>query len=143
MRATIIHNIERRFGFYADLVQQIDDETIKASLDVPKHRSLGSHLWCVVGTRESYAKAIAAGEEMRGWSSSASTLDRAELADKLDASATTLLAAVRAVSEWTPQRERLLATVAEHEVMHEGQIIRLMFGMEKELPASCSWAACG
>ena len=142
MRATVIENLERRIGFYADLVQEIDDETIKAPLDVPKHHSVALHLWCVVGTRESYAKAIAAGE-MQGWSSSATKLDRAEFIDKLHTSGAGLLDAVRSVRDWTPQRERLLAEVAEHEVMHEGQIIRVMFGLEKELPASCSWAVCG
>lgn len=142
MRATVIENLERRFGFYADLVEQADDETLKASLDIPRHRSLALHLWCVVGTRESFAKAIEAGE-MQGWSSSASKLDRAEFIDKLQTSATALLDAVHSVREWTPQRERLLAQVAEHEVMHEGQIIRLMFGLEKELPESCGWAVCG
>ena len=142
MRTTVIENLERRIGFYADLVQEIDDETIKAPLDVPRHRSVAMHLWCVVGTRESYAKAIAAGE-MQGWSSSATKLDRAEFIDKLHTSSAALLDAVRSVRDWTPQRERLLAEVAEHEVMHEGQIIRVMFGLEKELPASCSWAVCG
>lgn len=142
VRATVIENLERRFGFYADLVAQSDDETLKAPLDVPRHRSLALHLWCVVGTRESFAKAIAAGE-MQGWSSSAKKLDRAEFIDKLQTSAAALLDAVHSVREWTPQRERLLAQVAEHEVMHEGQIIRLMFGLEKELPESCSWAVCG
>lgn len=142
MRTTVIESLKRRIGFYADLVQEIDDETIRAPLDVPKHRSVALHLWCVVGTRESYAKAIAAGE-MQGWSSSATKLDRAEFIDKLHTSGAALLDAVRSVRDWTPQRERLLAEVAEHEVMHEGQIIRVMFGLEKELPASCSWAVCG
>lgn len=38
-------------------------------------------------------------------------------------------------------RQRL-AQVAEHEVMHEGQIICVMFGLDKPLPASCRWAVC-
>ena len=142
MRDTIVENLTKRLGFYADLVGQVDDATITAELDVPRSRSLGLHLWCIVGTRESYAKAIVVGE-MQGWASSVKKLERDELAAKLAASGRTLLDAIDNVADWTPERDKLLAEVAEHEVMHEGQIIRLMFGLEKPLPSSCSWAVCG
>lgn len=143
MRETIVNNLVNRFGFYADLATQVDDETINAKMDVPQHRSLALHLWCVIGTRESFAKAIEAGQ-MRGWSSSVGNFEREEFIAKLEQSSQTLLDAIESVGEdeWTPARERLLAQVAEHEVMHEGQIIRLMFGLQKPLPSSCSWAVC-
>lgn len=141
MLATVIGNLEQRLGFYADLAAQVDDDTINAELDVPRHRSLGMHLWCVVGARESFARAIEAGR-MQGWSSSVREFKQTEFAAKLASSARTLLEAVRGVAEWTPERERLLAQIAEHEVMHEGQIIRVMFGLEKPLPNSCAWAVC-
>lgn len=141
MRGTVIENLEQRLGFYADLAAQLDDATINADLDVPRHRSLGMHLWCVVGARESFAKAIEAGR-MKGWSSSVKAFNQPEFVAKLAASGEALLRAVRGVGEWTPERDRLLAQVAEHEVMHEGQIIRVMFGLEKPLPESCAWAVC-
>ena len=142
MRDTIVANLAQRFAFYADLVDEADDDAFTAELDVPRSRSLGLHLWCIVGTRESYAKAIAAGE-MQGWASSVTRLERDEFAAKLAVSGQALLDAIKGVSDWTPERDKLLAEVAEHEVMHEGQIIRLMFGLEKTLPSSCSWAVCG
>ena len=141
MREVIVANLRRRFGFYADLAEQVDDENINAELDVAGHRSLGLHLWCVVGARESFAKAIVAGE-MRGWASSVATFSHDEFVAKLAESSRTLLRAIGDVSEWTPERHRLLAEVAEHEVMHEGQIIRVMLGLEKPLPASCQWRVC-
>ena len=141
MRETIIQNLTTRFEFYADLIDQTEDGLLKAQLDVPRNRSLGEHLWCIVGTRESFAKAITAGA-MGGWSSSVKKLEQEEFTTKLAASAHALLAAINGVDDWTPARNRLLAEVAEHEVMHEGQIIRLMFGLEKPLPSSCSWAVC-
>ena len=141
MRDTILANLTKRFEFYADLAKETDDDTINAELDVTRNRSLGLHLWCIVGARESYAKAITAGE-MRGWESSVQKLERDEFVRKLAASSATLLEAIRAVGDWTPARDELLAQVAEHEVMHEGQIIRLMFGLEKPLPSSCAWAVC-
>lgn len=142
MRETIVANLRKRFDFYTDLVAEVDDETINAELAVARNRSLGLHLWCVVGSRESFAKAIAAGE-MAGWSSSVTKFERDQLNAKLVGSSQLLLEAIGAVQAWTPEREQLLAQIAEHEVMHEGQIIRLMFGLEKPLPASCAWAVCG
>ena len=142
MRDVIVANLLKRFDFYAELAAQVDEETISAELDVARHRSLGLHLWCVVGTRESFAKAIAAGK-MEGWGCSVTNLGRDVFVAKLAESSRTLRAAIDAVEQWTPERDRLLAQVAEHEVMHEGQIIRAMFGLEKPLPASCQWTACG
>ena len=142
MRDTIVANLAQRIAFYADLVDQADESDFGAEPEVPRSRSLGLHLWCIVGTRESYAKAIAAGE-MQGWASSVKALERDEFAAKLATSGEALLDAIHGVRDWTPGRDRLLAEVAEHEVMHEGQIIRLMFGLEKPLPSSCSWAVCG
>ena len=141
MRETIIDNLTQRFGFYADLATQVDDDTINAAMDIPRQRSLGQHLWCIVGARESFATAIEAGE-MCGWSSSVTQFERDEFIAKLKQSAQILLAAIDGVGEWTPQRHKLLAQVAEHEVMHEGQIIRLLFGLQKPLPSSCAWAVC-
>ena len=141
MREVIVENLRQRLGFYADLAAQVDDETIKAELGVARHRTLGEHLWCVVGTRESYAKAIAAGE-MRGWACSVGKLSQGEFVAKLAESGRSLLASIEGVAEWTPERDKLLAEVAEHEVMHEGQIIRVMLGLEKPLPDSCHWVVC-
>ena len=142
MRTALIASLEKRLRFYADLAERIDDETVQADLPVPGHRSLGLHLWCVVGARESYAKSIIAGEK-GDWSSSVAELSRGEFIAKLATSGDALLEAVRSVTRWTPERDRLLLEVAEHEVMHEGQIIRLMLGLRKPVPASSSWAVCG
>ncbi len=61
MRQTIIDKLGTRFNAYIDLIQQSDDEVLQQKLDIAKHKSLAEHLWCVVGARESYAKALAAG----------------------------------------------------------------------------------
>ncbi|HJN51194.1 MAG: hypothetical protein QGI68_14800 [Pseudomonadales bacterium] len=60
--------------------------------------------------------------------------------DKLHTSSKAILDIVDAISDWTTAREDLLMRSAEHEVMHEGQIIRHMYGLEKPLPSSFKWA---
>ena len=40
--------------------------------------------------------------------------------------------------EWTPERERLLVTLLEHEVQHHGQLIRYVYANGLSFPASWS-----
>ena len=139
MRTTVAQNLKSRFRSYADLVAQIDDAALEERVDAPKHKSLSEHLWCVIGARESYAKALAAGE-WQGFSCSLTQHGRGDFEQKLESSSRAVLDAIAGVEEWTRAREELLATLSEHEVMHEGQIIRHMYGLERTLPDSWKWA---
>lgn len=139
MRTKVIANLEARFEAYADLIAAADDALIGQKIDVPKHKSLGDHLWCVVGSRESYGRALVAGG-WQGFACSMKQFSRDDFAVQLDASARDLVAAIKGVADWTPAREALLADLYEHEVMHEGQIIRHMYALERTLPASWKWA---
>lgn len=47
---------------------------------------------------------------------------------------------IDAVVEWDDARTELLLTLNEHEVMHEGQIIRHMYGLGYEIPVSVKWS---
>lgn len=139
VRETIVRNLRKRIQSYADLIAAIDSADLGARLAVPKDKSVAEHLWCIVGARESYAVALAAGE-WQGFSCSLATHDRASFEQALAASGEALLAAIAGVDQWSSSREELLAAVSEHEVMHEGQVIRHMYGLGRELPASWRWA---
>lgn len=139
MRAKIVENLKARFGAYADLIAAADDALIAAKVDVPKHKTLGDHLWCVVGSRESYGRALVA-DGWQGFACSMNAFSRDDFVAKLDASGRDLLAVIDGVTDWTPAREALLADFYEHEVMHEGQIIRHVYALERTLPASWRWA---
>jgi len=113
--------------------------TAATRLDVSKDKSVAEHLWCIVGSRESYARALAVGE-WQGFACSITAYTHADFARALAASAEQVLTAVRGVSEWSVAQDALLAALAEHEVMHEGQIIRHMYGLDRPLPSSWRWA---
>lgn len=51
------------------------------------------------------------------------TYDRESFQLALASSGHILIATINAVSNWSPERDELLAAIAEHEVMHEGKII--------------------
>jgi hypothetical protein len=139
MRETIIENLKTRFQAYSDLIAEIDAGDLSAKLDIPKDKSVAEHLWCIVGARESYAKALISGE-WRGYSCSMSKVNREDFDRSLASSGQALLAAIQGVSEWSSGHDELLAAVSEHEVMHEGQIIRHMYGLGRGLPESWRWA---
>ena len=58
----ITSKLSARFDAYDDLMAGVDDALLQEKIQAHKHKSLAEHLWCVVGARESYARAIAAGE---------------------------------------------------------------------------------
>jgi hypothetical protein len=65
---------------------------------------------------------------------------RADFEAFLASSSAAVCEAIDAVGEWTAHRDELLASLYEHEVMHEGQIIRHMYALQKTLPSSWRWA---
>ena len=139
MQNTVIERLLKRFDAYADLAALIDADQLKQKIDLPRHKSLTDHLWCVVGARESYSKAIDQGV----WSGFACSMQSFEVEDfqaHLQNSALAASDTINAITDWTPERASLLATFAEHEVMHEGQIIRHMYALEQSLPESWVWA---
>lgn len=139
MRTTIINNIKMRMQSYTDLISEIVSSDLNEKLGVPKSKSLAEHLWCIVGSRESYANALTVGQ-WQGFSCSMKKYDQCDFELALISSGEALIAAIESISEWSPERDQLLASIAEHEVMHEGQIIRHMYGLGRTLPASWKWA---
>ncbi len=139
MRSTLVRNLEQRFRSYSDLIESVDDTTLCERLATPKNKSLAEHLWCVVGARESFAKAIRSGA-WSGFGCSVDKQDRDAFAEKLESSARAMSEAIASVDAWTDARNEFLVSISEHEVMHEGQIIRHMYGLEKSLPDSWKWA---
>jgi hypothetical protein len=139
VRDRVITNLRQRFASYADLVDGLDDEALVEQVDVPKHKSIQQHLWCVVGARESYARALRAGR-WNGFACSMSAYSKDDFSTSLESSSREVLDALAAIENWTAEHDELLASLAEHEVMHEGQIIRHVYGVGGTLPSSWKWA---
>jgi hypothetical protein len=128
------------FRLYSDLVAALPAGALALDLaGLPSNR-IGQQLWCVVGARESYARAIAAGT-WRGFACglpSAQTGDPAAVASHLDRTAAEVEAVLAdGALAWTDGHERLLVTLLEHEVQHHGQLIRYLYG--NGLPIPPSW----
>lgn len=139
MHQVVIKHLQDRFQSFVDLAAQISEVELHEALEVPGSKNLSTHMWCIIGARESYTKALIAGS-WAGFDCSLSEFTPTSIQDGLRASAEAFNEAIKTIDDWTPEREELLVMLLEHEVMHEGQIIRLWYALEHELPASIKWA---
>lgn len=126
---------------YADLLSFISETNLASKLPNLPSNTFGQQLWCVVGARESYTKAIAAGN-WQGFSCSLkndSIYVRAEVTAALQRSANELNGMLSKIESLTDGQYSLTFQLLEHEVQHQGQLIRYLYGLKLGVPAS--WKA--
>lgn len=126
--------LDKAFRLTHDLVAHFDDSFLLLDLPgLPSNRA-GGQLWCIVGARESYIRAIESG----GWQgfscSLAAPLDRQSVLDVLEATRKRLNAFD--FSDLTDVQTDLAFTLVEHEVQHHGQLIRYVYGNGLAFPES-------
>lgn len=140
MREMVLNNIHARFSSVLDIVNSLPPESYTAYLNVAKNKSVGDHIWCIVGARESYSQSLIEGQ-WAGFSCSLdSTENPTEAVEKLTASVAVFEKAISGIEDWTGEREALLLSLLEHEATHEGQLIRHLLALGESLPASVKWA---
>lgn len=110
------------------LAAQLTSEQLKSHNGVAPSNSIGAQFWCVVGARESYARAFEAGA-WQGFSCSLSEPEvPASVQAALAASQAGLQAALAAATQpWDEARQRILFDLLEHEAQHQGQLIRYFY----------------
>ena len=132
----LIEQLRTAFGLTGDLVQGLPDNAFKLKLDKLPSNTIGQQLWCMVGARESYLKAI----ENGAWSGFGSSLDDTTsktkilhcLQESLDDCLSYLIGHI--LSEVQAQ---YLIALLQHEIQHHGQLIRYVYG--NRLPFPGSW----
>jgi hypothetical protein len=126
--------LDGSFKLTRDLVLYLDEESLGLDLpDLPSNRISGQ-LWCIVGARESYTRAIETGS-WQGFSCSLTTPHVKQ----------SVLAALEAThkrleeldfAELNDTQIDLAFGLLEHEVQHHGQLIRFVYGNGLTFPAS-------
>jgi hypothetical protein len=135
-QAAILLRFEQAFARWEDLARGLPDEAFGARLPAPSN-SIGAQFWCVVGARESYARALAVG----AWQGFACSLTGADIATGADvlAGLTRSAEAFRTATldlAWTEARLGLLLDLLEHETQHQGQLIRYLYALRLGIPDS-------
>ena len=139
MREIVLKHIHQRFASLLELIESFDPSSLTTHLNVPKNKSVGEHMWCIIGARESYTRALQHGA-WDGFSCSLnSTDDHHAIILALNASAVAFDTTINALT-WDSAREGLLVQLLEHETMHEGQLIRHIYALEHPVPSSIKWS---
>ena len=139
MRKSVLSRLEARFQSFDDLLGAVAPEEWQKTLPHPKSKSLAVHMWCVICARQAYGTSIAAGSWQGFDGGFLQSMEPEAVLAAHSSSVDTVRSAVEAVSDWSEAQDELLADLAEHETMHEGQIIRLLHGLEVDIPASVKW----
>ena len=126
--------LDLAFALTKDLVAHLEEASL--GLDrpgLPSNRISGQ-IWCVVGARESYARAIEGGA-WRGFSCSLATpRDKRSVLVALETTRERLGAID--LANLTEAQVDLAFGLLEHEVQHHGRLIRFVYGNGLTFPAS-------
>ena len=135
MTSLIFRQTKTLTGLTNDFARDIDDEDLGRSLP-GRSNTIGSQFWCVVGGRESYLKALEAGQ----WEGFACSLSDADthtsttLTDALDKTRAQWLHLDPA--DLGDYQLGMALRLNEHEAQHQGQLIRFAYNLGISLPDS-------
>lgn len=128
--------LEKATGLTNVLAAQLSGAQLKSHNGQAPSNTIGGQFWCVVGARESYTRAFAAGQ-WQGFSCSLEDIEtpgnvQAALAESQAALLAVLTAAELA---WDEARQHILYDLLEHEAQHQGQLIRYFYANSIPFPA--------
>ena len=126
--------LDRSFKLTHDLVVHFDEESLSLDLpNLPSNRIAGQ-LWCIVGARESYTKAIEAG----GWKGFSCSLTTPRVKESVLAALETTHKRMNEIdfAALSEMQIELAFALLEHEIQHHGQLIRFVYGNKLTFPDS-------
>lgn len=134
MSQKLLGKIQRAFKLTHDLVFHLDETSL--SFDLPNLPSnlIAGQLWCIVGARESYVRAIQAGE----WQGFTCSLTTPKIKKSVLASLDETEKIINKVnfSELTDAQSEMAFDLLEHEIQHHGQLIRYVYANKLNFPPS-------
>ena len=139
MNKTIKDSFNRSIQLYHDLIKSVDSTALNSKLPKVRSNTVGLQLWCVVGARESFYRAIKA-NQWSGFSCSLeSTTDNTMVEEALLRSGEAVIEVLRSIDTYSDVQNRLIIDVLEHEAAHQGQWIRDIYALDLTIPDS--WKA--
>jgi hypothetical protein len=136
MEEVVSQRLGRSFGLYRDLLESIGADSLGLDLPGLASNTIGAQLWCVVGARESYARAIEAGR----WTGFSCSLDDhgdiVQVGEALARAAAAVQLALDGLDDASRAQAGLIVDLLEHEAAHQGQLIRYLYARRLSIPAS-------
>jgi hypothetical protein len=134
MASVLKARLTQAFQLTHDLIAHLEEASLNLDLSGLPSNRISAQLWCLVGARESYLRAIASG----GWKGFSCSLNAPQIKEDVLAR---LESTQQRLSEWdfsdlTEAQEELAFALLEHEVQHHGQLIRFVYGNGLTFPKS-------
>lgn len=126
--------INRAFKLTYDLVFHLDEIALNLDLPYLPSNRIAGQLWCIVGARESYSKAI----EMGGWkgfSCSLATPKNKQSVLLILEETNNKFNGINFI-RMTDLQTDLAFSLLEHEIQHHGQLIRFVYANGLTFPES-------
>lgn len=127
--------IKNAFKLFNELVAHLNETSFELKLAELPSNTIGEQLWCVVGARESYLRGIQKGQ----WDGFRCSLKKEEiekksLAEALLKSSQNAEQILNQIERLSPAQEKLAFELLEHEIQHQGQLIRYLYGLKLGIP---------
>ena len=121
------------------LASEVTAQSLALHNATGRSNTIGEQFWCLVGARESYAKAFEHGV----WSGFSCSLNSKSVQDPevvrsaLESTNTLVQAKIRSIPEANVDESRvsILFDLEQHEVQHHGQLIRYFYANGLPFPA--------
>jgi len=126
--------LNRAFKLTYDLFSQLDESSLVLELPGLPSNRIADQVWCIVGARESYLRAIKAGE-WKGFSCSLKKPDDKNAVLEALHNSQNELESIE-FNVFTDNQKDLAFDLLEHEIQHHGQLIRYIYGNKLTFPES-------
>lgn len=137
--SVIVSRLDRSFALFRDFADSLNDSSLAEKLPGLPSNAIGLQLWCVVGARESYARAIRSGSWAGFACSLASPMKKEPVLEALGRSAGEVRHVLDGIERFSETQQGLILDLIEHEASHQGQLIRYLYGLRLAIPDS--WRA--
>lgn len=133
MKEVITMRILKTLALTNDFYEYVSEEHLHLKIQNVPSNSIGDQVWCIIGARESYIRALIKAK-WDGFSCSLSdTKDKKLIVNRLQETYQEL---EHVLEEKTPRDINLLIDLLEHEVQHHGQLIRYSYANGLGFPKS-------
>jgi len=134
---TLCERLKLSFDLLNEVSQHIPESYLTSKLSDLPSNTIGQQFWCVVGARESYTRGVQKGQ-WDGFRCSLTKTDivkKKNVSDALVQSAATALQVLNQQDSLSLAQEKLAFELLEHEIQHQGQLIRYLYGLKLGIPA--------
>lgn len=134
MISNLKENLLRAFTLTHDLVTHLEENSLILNIPNLPSNQISGQLWCVVGARESYLRAIEVGD----WSGFSCSLKTPEVKQSLLEALAASYFHLSNISfnDFSEKQIKLAFDLLEHEIQHHGQLIRYVYANRLSFPES-------